>query len=37
MGLNARDLAETKADWQKSVKLLMETYEKLGQEGNHYE
>ena len=37
MGLNARDLAETRADWQKSVKLLMETYEKLAQEGSNYE
>jgi len=37
MGRNARKLAENKADWQKSVKLLMETYEKLGHEGSHYE
>ena len=37
MGIKARDLAERKADWQKSERLLMDTYEKLAQEASHYE
>jgi glycosyltransferase involved in cell wall biosynthesis len=37
MGVNARKLAERKADWQNSVRLLMETYKKLAQEVSQYE